>query len=427
MTRPAGPFGPENIRPGLSRIRRALERSGHPEERFRTIHIAGTNGKGSTASIAEAVVRPIAGGPVGLYTSPHLVSPEERIRVDGGKIPARVLAKGFRAAGDLGDEDDPLTYFERMTWAACDWFRRMKARVVVMETGLGGRWDATTACRPAMTVITTVGYDHGEWLGNTLGEIAAEKAGILKKSVPLVTGRLRPSARAVVRRRARELRCHAWELGRDFDWRAHRDGTVSFSLPGILLESLHVAMNGRFQRDNAAVALAATWRWACSEGISRSAYVRAAERAVASVRVPGRLALLPFRRNARCWVDGGHNREAAVTLAEEITSWPPWGRGCRVVALWSMLSDKDALGYMRELSPCFDGVVAYPLAHERAADVAVLERACRTREVPCRTAAGFSEGFREARRWAGDGGVVLVCGSLVAAGEAYRHRVGSIP
>ena len=107
MNRPAGSFGPETVRPGLSRIRLALERSGHPEERFRTIHIAGTNGKGSTASFAEAVLRPIAGGPVGLYTSPHLVSPEERIRIDGGKIPARVLAKGFRAAWDLGTRTTP--------------------------------------------------------------------------------------------------------------------------------------------------------------------------------------------------------------------------------------------------------------------------------------------------------------------------------
>jgi dihydrofolate synthase/folylpolyglutamate synthase len=177
MTRPAGPLGPEIVRPGLARIRLALGRAGHPEESFRTIHVAGTNGKGSTAAMAEAVLRPVAGFPVGLYTSPHLVSPEERIRVGGVKIAPRALANRFRAAGKLGDAGDPLTYFEKMTWAACDWFRRAKARLVVMETGMGGRWDATTACRPAVSVITTVGYDHEEWLGNTLAKIAAEKAG----------------------------------------------------------------------------------------------------------------------------------------------------------------------------------------------------------------------------------------------------------
>ncbi len=426
MTRPAGPLGPEIVRPGLARIRLALGRAGHPEESFRTIHVAGTNGKGSTAAMAEAVLRPVAGFPVGLYTSPHLVSPEERIRVGGVKIAPRALANRFRAAGKLGDAGDPLTYFEKMTWAACDWFRRAKARLVVMETGMGGRWDATTACRPAVSVITTVGYDHEEWLGNTLAKIAAEKAGILKAGVPLVTGRLRPSARAVVRRRARELRCPAWELGRDFDWRSRGDGTVEVFLPGIRLEGLRVAMDGRFQRENASVALAAAWRFARDEGIPGGIFARASRKALASVRVPGRLAKLPFRRNARCWVDGGHNPEAARALAAEIADSPPWGSAARLVALWSMLADKDAAGYMRELSPLLDGVVAYGLDHERAADVGALERACGG-AVPFRAAAGFDEGFLEARRTAGEGGVVLICGSLAGAGEAYRRRVGCVP
>ena len=241
-------FGPERVRPGLARIRLAFERSGHPEEKFRTIHIAGTNGKGSTAWITEAIIRPLAGCAVGLYTSPHLVSPEERIRVNGAKIPRRSLSRAFLKAETLGDKDDPPTYFENMTWAACDWFRRGGARLVVMEAGLGGRWDATTACHPAVSVITTVGYDHMEWLGNTLGQIAAEKAGILKPGVPLVTGRLRPSARMVVMRRARELGCPSWELGRDFDWRSCRGGTaIEVSLPGIRLKGLRVAMDGIFQ------------------------------------------------------------------------------------------------------------------------------------------------------------------------------------
>lgn len=426
MSRPAGPFGPETVRPGLTRIRQALDRAGRPEESFRTIHIAGTNGKGSTAAMAEAVLRPVSGCPVGLYTSPHLVSPEERIRVDGVKIGPRALADRFRAAGKLGDADDPLTYFERMTWAACDWFRRSKARLVVMETGMGGRWDATSACRPAVSVITTVGYDHVEWLGSTLAMIAGEKAGILKAGVPLVTGRLRPSARAVVRRRARELRCPSWELGRDFDWRARGDGTIEVSLPGIRLEGLRVAMDGRFQRENAAVALAAAWRFARDEGVLRRTFAHASRRALASVRVPGRLAKLPFRRNARCWVDGGHNPEAARALAAQIADSPPWGRSARLVALWSMLADKDAVGYMRELSPLLDGVVAYRLDHARAADVGALETAC-GRAVPFRAAEGFDEGFLEARRSAGEGGVVLICGSLAGAGEAYRRRVGSVP
>ncbi len=427
MIRPAGPLGPENIRPGLSRILAALDRSGHPETGFRTLHIAGTNGKGSTAAIAEAVLRSLAVGPVGLYSSPHLVSPEERIRVDGRKISGRALRERFRAAEGLGDPSDPLTYFEKMTWSACDWFRRKRVSIAVMETGLGGRWDATTACRPAVTVITTVGYDHEEWLGRTLGRIAFEKAGILKREVPLVAGRLRPAARDVVLARARTLRCTVRELGRDFDWKERRDGTVDFSLPDLRMAGLKVAMVGRFQRDNAAVALAAAWRWAAERGIDRESFVKAAVMAVANVHLPGRLTSLPIPGGYRGWVDGGHNADAAQALGREIATFPPWGRGRKVVALWSMLADKDASGYLRGISAFLHGVVTYPLPHERAAEVSTLERRCRERKIPFRSAGDFMEGWRIARRWAGRGGVVLVCGSLFAAGEAYRLLVGSVP
>ena len=196
MTRTPGQSGPETVRKGLSRMRAALARSGHPESAFRVLHVAGTNGKGSTTCFLEAILREISGVRVGLYTSPHLLAPGDRIRSDGRKIPSRDLRECFRAAARLGRQGDPLTYVEAMTWVACEWFRRMGVPLAVMETGLGGRWDATTACRPLVSVITTVGVDHREWLGNTLGEIAREKAGILKEGVPVVLGRIRRSARA---------------------------------------------------------------------------------------------------------------------------------------------------------------------------------------------------------------------------------------
>ncbi|RJP23676.1 MAG: bifunctional folylpolyglutamate synthase/dihydrofolate synthase [Deltaproteobacteria bacterium] len=427
MTREAGPAGPEIVRPGLSRILHAFERSGHPEGCFRTLHIAGTNGKGSTACIVEAVVRRLAAPPVGLYTSPHLVSPEERIRVDGKKIPASALRAGFRAAEETAGPFGPLTYFERMTWTAVDWFRRRKVRLAVMETGLGGRWDATTACRPAVTIITNVGYDHRDWLGDTIPRIASEKAGILKEGVPLVTGRLRPAARTVVRARARSLGCPTWELGKDFDWREAGDGTVTIALPGNRLEGLRLALIGRFQRDNASVALAGSWRWAVAEGIDAGTFARAARSAVRSARWPGRLCPIPYRRDAVGWVDGGHNRDAARALAREISDSPPWGTGRNVVALWSMLADKDATGYLREIVPHLSGVVTYRLLHDRAADVETLRRASRLAGAECVVADDFPGGWRTARRWAGKGGVVLVCGSLAAAGDAYRHLEGEVP
>ena len=422
----SGPTGPERIRPGLSRIVSAFSRSGHPERAFRTLHVAGTNGKGSTASFAYDVLRRLPLGPVGLYTSPHLVAPEERIRIDGKMISPRALRDGFRVAERLSPAGDPLTWFEKMTWSASDWFRRKGVRIVVMEVGIGGRWDATSACRPAVSVITTVGYDHREWLGKTLGSIAAEKAGILRRGVPLVTGRLRPAARAVVLRRARRLGCGAWELGRTFDWRERRDGTIAVALPGLDLDRLRVGRIGAFQRDNAAVALAASWLIASGDGIGPAAFAAAATKALPSSRWPGRCCPLPRRKNAGAWVDGGHNPEAASALAREISGIPPWGGGRRLVALWSMLSDKDASGYLRNLGRYLDGIVTYPLSHPRGAGREALAEACAGQGIACRLAGNFPEGWRIARRWAGKGGVVLVCGSLAAAGDAYRHRVGFV-
>ncbi len=314
-----------------------------------------------------------------------------------------------------------------MTWSASDWFRRKGVRFAVMETGLGGRWDATSACRPAVSVITTVGYDHREWLGKTLGSIAAEKAGILRRGVPLVTGRLRPAARAVVLRRARRLGCRVWELGRTFDWRERRDGSIAVSLPGLDLDRLRVGRIGRFQRDNAAVALAASWLLASGEGIGPAAFAAAATKALPASGWPGRWCPLPLRKNAGAWVDGGHNPEAASALAREISGVPPWGGGRRLVALWSMLSDKDPSGYLRNLGRHFDGIVTYPLSHPRGAGREALAEACAKQGIACRLAGDFPEGWRIARRWAGKGGVVLVCGSLAAAGDAYRHRVGFVP
>jgi dihydrofolate synthase/folylpolyglutamate synthase len=426
MTRAPGPSGPETVRKGLSRMRRALARSGNPERAFRTLHVAGTNGKGSTACFLEAILRAISGMPIGLYTSPHLLSPEERIRVDGRKISSRELRSGFRAAERLGGQGDPLTYFETMTWVACDWFRRKGVPLAVMETGLGGRWDATTACRSAVSVITTVGVDHRDWLGNTLGEIAGEKAGILKKGIPVVMGRIRPSARAVVRRRARSLGCPAWELGKDYGWSLHRDGTLTVGLPGVTVRGIRLRMDGGFQRDNAAVALAAAWRWAKGEGIPPSRFRAGAASAMSAACWPGRFCRLPGRPNAGAWVDGGHNPDAAGTLAREIAVSPPWGKGKRLVALWSMLADKDHAGYLRALAPCLHGAVTYPLRHDRATDAGLLADRARSAGVPCVASDRFPQAWRAARRLAGKDGVVLVCGSLATAADAYRHRVGSL-
>lgn len=431
MTGRTGPGRPETIQPGLERILAALELSGHPERSFRVFHVAGTNGKGSTASFLESILRRLQPDPVGLYTSPHLISPEERIRVDGDAIPAESLRRTLFRASALSRKvaesaGGPLSYFEEMTWAACDWFRKARAPLAVMEAGLGGRWDATNACLSAVSVITTVGLDHREWLGNTLPQIAAEKAGIFRSGVPALLGRLSFAARGAAIRKAREAGAPVWELGRHFRWE-ESGGRIRIGLPGLTVPNCRPGLAGDFQRDNAAIACAAAWRWASVRGIPSAEFIRAAREGIACARWPGRFSRLPGRKNRRTWVDGAHNPQAAGALAHELGKLKAGGGVERIVALWSMLGDKDLQGFLRALSGVVDGWVPYPMDHERAASIGTLGEACRRGGVRARPAGGFQEGWEIARKWAGAGGLVIVCGSLVAVGEAFAKRVGGIP
>jgi dihydrofolate synthase / folylpolyglutamate synthase len=432
MTQAGAPGRAEVIRPGLDRIREALSLSGHPERSFGVIQVAGTNGKGSTAFFLDAVLRRTTPGPVGLFTSPHLVSPEERIRISGRKVSPETLGRLLHLASRISRSveerlGEALSFFEEMTWAACILFRREKVRVAILEAGLGGRWDATTACPAEVSVITTVGIDHREWLGRTLVRIASEKAGIIRTGVPVVTGFLRPAARKVVLAKARREGSPVWEQGRDFAWTPAEDGRIDIGLPGLLLRGIRIGMPGSFQRDNAAVACAAAWRWLMGKGIGGDSFAAAAREGLASAVIPGRFSPLPGRGNGGAWTDGAHNPDAARVLAREIRELAAGRGGARVVALWSMLRDKDVRGFLRELSSAVEDWVVYPLAHERAAPLGDLSSALRRAGLRWKEARDFPDGWREARRWAGTGGLVLVCGSFAAVGDAFRHRAGEAP
>lgn len=431
MRNAGGPRGPERIRPGLERIRAAFGMTGHPERAFRTVHIAGTNGKGSTACFTDAILRRMLPEPVGLYTSPHLLSPEERIRVGGERIPpdefarcgARVSAVSRKVAATTGE---PLSYFEMMTWMACDWFRRGEVAMAVMETGLGGRWDATNLCLPEVSVITSIGMDHAEWLGRSLAGIASEKAGILRKNIPAILGKLPPAARRVVMSVARERGSRVWEIGRDLRWEDAPDGNMTVHLPGISLSRIRIRMQGEFQRHNAVLACAASWVVAATREDARKGFAHAVRGALSGARWPGRYTPLPGRKNARAWVDGAHNPDAARVLAAELAMRRSSRNADRIVALWSMLADKDIAGFLREIASVVDGVVAYPMETERAAPLPVLSSALEKAGIRHRNAKDFPDGWEIARRWAGKDGMVIVCGSLMAAADAYRFRGGGI-
>lgn len=424
-----GPGGRDRIRPGLERILEALERTGHPERFFRALHIAGTNGKGSTAWFCESILSRILQRPIGMYTSPHLLSPTERIRVAGTDISPDRLDEEMNAASRISRRvekhvGDPLSWFEEMTWGAFDWFRKQGVALAILETGLGGRWDATSTCVPEVSVITNVGFDHREWLGTTLPEIAAEKAGILRDGVPVILGPLRSSARRVILRVSRERGCPVWESGHDMTWEEDSRGRVHVNLPGgVSVRNARPGMRGGFQAGNAALACAAAWRIARSREIPVSRFERAAKEGLEAARLPGRYCALPGAENRGAWVDGGHNPEAAEALSRELG---PRNRGPRRIALWSMLRDKDVRRYVMRLSPSIDGWVPYPLEQERGASLSMLESVLRQSRVRWRPAGTFHDGWEIAREWAGRTGQVLVCGSLMAAADAYRYRTGGL-
>jgi dihydrofolate synthase/folylpolyglutamate synthase len=393
----------------LERMRAALARRGHPERAFPAIHIAGTNGKGSTAAMLDAVLS-AAGYRTALYTSPHLIDFTERIRVCGRTIPRDVVV-GLVAElrTDLEAAGIGLTHFEFVTLLACEWFRRVGVDVAVVEVGLGGRLDATNLVRPVVTAITTIGLDHEEYLGHDLAAIAAEKAGILKPRVPLALGVVPAEAEAVIAARAAALEVPIVRAGRDAVLEGP-DGGLAFRGAGVTWDRLVLGLPGRFQRDNAMVALAALAlvreRFVC-----RASDVRAGLR---HVPWPGRLAVV--RDRPLVVLDGAHNPDGIAMLARELSALV----GRRPVTLvFAVMADKAWGAMLASLAP--------RVAH--AVVTRVGRRGLAPRELagalPGRLGAEVVEdagaAVRRGIERAGPEGAVVVTGSLFLVGRAYAE------
>jgi dihydrofolate synthase/folylpolyglutamate synthase len=381
---------------GLGRVRTAMQRLGDPQRRFAAVQIAGTNGKGSTAAMAEAILR-AAGLRTGLYTSPHLARFTERIRlagreVDGDRLAAldaRVVATGV-----------PLTYFEIATALAFLTFAEERVDVAVLETGLGGRLDAVTVAGPLATAITSIGLDHTAYLGTTLAEIAREKAGILKPNVPCFLGRLPAEATREIVRRAAEVGAPLRYLGRDFSPPAGALGLA-----------------GPHQRDNAAIAVALARAVAVAiPRLGRPLDDAVVADALAGTRWPGRLE----RVGGDVLFDCAHNADGARALAAAL---PEIAAGRRVVLLMSIVEDKDARAILEPLAPFAYALVATRAESPRArAPEALAVEAARffTRRV---AVADPTEALAEARRRAA-GGLVVVCGSMFLVGPLRAALLG---
>jgi len=414
----ANPFADEGI--GLQRTAWLCAALGNPQQHYRSVHIAGTKGKGSTAAMLAAVLR-TAGYRVGLYTSPHLHTLRERIQIDSEPIAPGTfgLLMAELAAVDAALQAErpawgPATAFELVTVLAFLAFARAEVDVAVIEVGLGGRLDATNVILPDVAAITRIGYDHMAILGSTLDAIAREKAGIVKPGRPVVSSPQEPDAAAVIEAVARERAAPLWLGGREWQVEGSWQDFL-FRCPGLELAGLAVALRGAHQVENAGVALA-TLPWLAEAGIAVSE--EAVRMGLASVSWPGRLEVL--RERPLVVVDGAHNRESAQRLAQAVCEAFRWNR------LWlvlGVLRDKEIERIVGALAPLASAFFAVEGFAPRAATAERLLEAWKS-HVPGGEAKAFrsvSEALAEALARAASDDLVLVTGSLgmvAAAREA---------
>ncbi|MGH7102717.1 MAG: bifunctional folylpolyglutamate synthase/dihydrofolate synthase [Acetobacteraceae bacterium] len=397
----------------LDRLERLLARVGHPERRLPpVIHVAGTNGKGSVCAFLRAIGE-ASGKRVHVYTSPHLVRFNERIRLAGQLVSDRELTETIEHLERV-NAGDPISVFEMITAASFFLFAARPADLAVIEVGLGGRFDATNVIPPpAAAAITSISLDHQEFLGDTLARIAFEKAGIIKPGVPVVTGAQKPEALAVIADLARQnlaplfARGEAWDLaplGNGFRYRSQA-GTLDLPAP---------ALPGPHQFDNAGIALAALG--AAGQRIPDFAYAAGLAAAV----WPARLQLLTGRLFERLppgfslWLDGGHNPGAGEALAAHLAGW----RDAPLHLIVGMKSGKDSAGFLSPLLPLAASVhaVAEPNQHlARPVGEIIAASGGVARPGPT-VASALAQIGRDHPP-----GRVLICGSLYLAGEVLKQ------
>jgi len=412
----------------LERIRELSARLGQPHRRFKSLHIAGTKGKGSTVTFAEAVARAV-GLAVGAYTSPHLMDLRERIRLDGRMVAQRLLARTLSACRSEYDavraagSDRRLTYFEALTHLAFQIFADAELDLAVVEVGMGGRLDATNIVTPLVAAITAISFDHVKQLGSTLAEIAGEKAGIAKPGVPLVVGRQPPEALAAIRERAAAAGAGPVEvLGAEFRLEpgARRPGAfrkMTLATPARTYPDLAVRMLGAYQLENAAIAVRAM-ELAAERGGFRLTE-QAVRRGLGSARWPGRMEVIR-RQPVLTVLDGAHNVDSARKLLAAVGEEFPGKRPLALV--FASAADKDVNGILEVLAPGAVLTVATESGNPRRLDPRIVATLARTAGAPkVVIKPGMGEALSAAWEAAGPKGLVLVTGSLYLVGRAKQY------
>jgi len=377
------------IKLGLENIRRLVAELDIDLANARVIHVAGTNGKGSVCAMIDSICR-AQKYRTGLFISPHLVTFRERIRIDGEMISENEVAVGLTNIRKLVADWEPHpTFFEIATALALKHFTEAKIDFVILETGLGGRLDATNAVQSNVAVITPIALDHEKWLGDSLEKIANEKAGIIKAQTPVVSAPQLPEADKVIRARATECEAPLQFVEQVYD-------------------KSPIALRGEHQKLNAAIAIAA---------------IRAAKIDIDDAAVARGLATVEWPGRFQCWdkrtvIDGAHNPAAAKILAE---TWRQIFGDERVTLILAVLSDKDLRGICEALAPIADLVLLPRIRSERAADPTELSKILVDLGSKSEICASFADAFDKAREQRDP---ILITGSLHFAGEALANLTG---
>jgi dihydrofolate synthase/folylpolyglutamate synthase len=409
---------PKKIDLSLDRIGRLLDALGRPQDRLPpVIHVAGTNGKGSTVAFLRAMAE-AAGLKVHVYTSPHLVRFVERIRVAGELITEPHLAEVLERV-EQANGGQPITFFEITAAAGFVAFAETPADLCVLEVGLGGRYDATNVIADcAVAAIAPVDFDHAEFLGTDLRQIAGEKAGIIKRGRPVLIARQAEIAEAAIEAEAQRMGAPLKAMGRDFDSFA-QGGRLVFQGADRLLDLPPPGLFGAHQVENAGLAVAAILALG-DERIDEAAIAKG----VSGARWPARMQRLtkgPYgeaaaARGADLWLDGTHNPHGARALAAALESLV--ARDGRPLALVvGMLGNKDAGGVFDALAPLSPAVFTVPSPSEAGASPEVLAAAARLKGLQAEPCASIEDGFRRALALPGPPPHVVICGSLYLAGE----------
>jgi dihydrofolate synthase/folylpolyglutamate synthase len=416
---------PRVITLGLERIERLLKALGSPEKKLPPlVHVAGTNGKGSLVAYLRAMAE-AAGYRVHVYTSPHLVRFNERIRIAGRLIDDHELDETLTECEEANG-DTPISYFDITTALAFLAFSRVPAELGIIEVGMGGRSDSTNVIEPALSAITPIGYDHTAFLGDKLENIAWEKAGILKRAVPAVIGRQRDASAAVIEAEAAKLAAPLFRMGREWQVTPTSSG-FRYESDLLSLDLSAPALAGAHQIDNAATAVACIERLRAARFTIDDAAIR---KGLSTVEWPARLQQLTkgplvetLPPGSELWLDGGHNEDCGIVLGRMAADWAKEPAPLPLHLVFAMQTTKDASGFLRPLArharsaravPFPEGHSAYTPAEAcaKAADVGL----------DCAPANGLGAALEDLLATQPAPMRVLICGSLYLAGAVLARN-----